>query len=71
MQKFAQLQLRDAAPAEDAVQEALAAAPVDQHSFSGRSALKTWIFGILRNKIIDLIRRKNRSTARPGRDVAT
>lgn len=56
MLKFAQLQLRDAALAEDAVQEALLAALAGGRSFAGRSALKTWVFSILRNKIVDLIR---------------
>lgn len=62
MLKFAQLQLRDATLAEDAVQEALAAALDGEKQFSGRSALKTWVFGILRNKIIDLIRQQARTT---------
>lgn len=62
MLRFAQLQLRDAALAEDAVQEALAAALAGERQFSGRSALKTWVFGILRNKIVDLIRRDSRTT---------
>lgn len=62
MLKFAQLQLRDAALAEDAVQEALAAALTGERSFSGRSALKTWVFSILRHKIIDLIRDAARTT---------
>ncbi|WP_223879444.1 sigma-70 family RNA polymerase sigma factor [Dechloromonas sp. CZR5] len=62
MLKFAQLQLRDAALAEDAVQEALVAALAGERSFSGRSALKTWVFSILRNKIVDLIRVQSRTT---------
>lgn len=61
MLKFAQLQLRHADQAEDAVQEALVAALTGARSFSGRSALKTWVFGILRNKIIDVIRQQKRS----------
>ena len=60
--KFAQLQLRDAALAEDAVQEALIAALSGEQRFAGRSALKTWVFGILRNKIVDLIRQNSRTT---------
>ena len=60
--RFAQLQLRDAALAEDAVQDALRAAITSDHQFSGRSAMKTWVFGILRNKIVDLIRQDSRST---------
>lgn len=60
--RFAQLQLRDAALAEDAVQDALTAAITGDHQFAGRSAVKTWVFGILRNKIVDLIRQDSRST---------
>ncbi len=62
MVKFAQMQLRDASLAEDAVQEALTAALTSQQNFAGRSALKTWVFGILRNKIVDLIRAQSRHT---------
>lgn len=62
MLRFAQLQLRDAALAEDAVQDALIAALGGERSFSGRSALKTWVFGILRNKIVDHIRQHSRYT---------
>lgn len=62
MVKFAQLQLRDAALAEDAVQDALIAALSGEQRFAGRSALKTWVFGILRNKIVDLIRQHSRTT---------
>ena len=56
MLRFARLQLRDATASEDAVQEALAAAYAARERFSGHSQLKTWVFAILRNKIIDLIR---------------
>lgn len=59
---FARMQLRDAALAEDAVQEALAAALDGVDRFSGASAMKTWVFGILRNKIVDGIRQQARST---------
>lgn len=56
MLKFASLQLRDEALAEDVVQEALIAALNNGRQFAGRSALKTWIFAILKNKIVDQIR---------------
>jgi RNA polymerase sigma-70 factor (ECF subfamily) len=62
MLAFAQLQLRDATLAEDAVQEALTAALSSGQEFAGRSALKTWVFGILRHKIVDLIRQQSRMT---------
>ncbi len=62
MIKFAHLQLRDATLAEDVVQEALAAALSSAREFAGRSALKTWIFAILRHKIVDQIRQQSRTT---------
>ncbi|MBI1905768.1 MAG: sigma-70 family RNA polymerase sigma factor [Rhodocyclales bacterium] len=60
MLRFARLQLRDAGAAEDMVQDALIAAMTKASEFAGRSALKTWIFAILRNKIVDHIRRSSR-----------
>lgn len=60
MHKFAHLQLRDEAAAEDAVQEALTAAIANQKSFGNRAQLKTWVFGILKNKIVDIIRDRAR-----------
>ena len=62
MIRFAVLQLRDDALAEDVVQEALMGAMTNAKSFSGKSAVKTWVFSILRNKIIDQIRQKSRTT---------
>lgn len=58
--RFARLQLRDAAAAEDVVQEALLAALAKPAAFESRSTLKTWVFGILRHKIVDLIRTRTR-----------
>lgn len=65
--KFARLQLQDDAAAEDAVQEALAAALSNQKTFGNRAQLKTWVIGILKNKIIDIIRERARS---PGTSIA-
>ena len=62
MLKFARLQLRDDALAEDVVQETLAAALGSLKEFAGRSALKTCVFAILRNKIVDQIRVQSRTT---------
>jgi RNA polymerase sigma-70 factor (ECF subfamily) len=56
MLRFAQMQLRDAATAEDLVQESIEAALRKASSFAGRSTLKTWVFAILRNRIIDHLR---------------
>jgi len=60
MLKFATLQLSDAHLAEDAVQEALIGALKNAKSFGGRAALKTWVFAILKNKIADVLRQKQR-----------
>lgn len=59
--RFALLQLRDVAAAEDAVQEALAAAWAGESEFAGQSQHKTWVFGILRHKLIDTMRRRRRT----------
>jgi len=58
--RVAVLQLRDNDVAEDVVQETLLAALQGAGSFSGRSSLKTWLTGILKHKIVDVIRRKGR-----------
>ena len=67
MLRFAMLQLRNEASAEDAVQEALAAALSGKQQFNQRAQLKTWVFAILKNKIIDIIRERVRS---PGVGIA-
>ena len=64
--RFAKLQLRDAAAAEDAVQDALLAALSAEASFAARSNLRTWLTGILKHKIVDTIRRQSRD--RPAAD---
>jgi RNA polymerase sigma-70 factor, ECF subfamily len=58
--RVARLQLRDQALAEDVVQDALTAAIAAQSGFSGKSSIKTWLTGILKHKIVDAIRRKQR-----------
>ena len=57
--RVARLQLRDEALAEDVVQETLLAA-LSGSGFSGKSSLRTWLTGILKHKIVDAIRRKQR-----------
>lgn len=54
--RYARLQLRDPALAEDVVQDTLLAALASREQFAGRAALQTWLTAILRNKIIDAIR---------------
>ena len=59
--RFAQLQLRNDAWAEDAVSETLLAALSKPQAFDNRSQLKTWLVGILKNKLVDMIRANTRT----------
>ncbi len=74
MLRFARLQLRSEDEAEDAVQEALAGAMKNAVSFRGEAALKTWMIAILKHKIADIIRQRQRAPlaasqlAEPGDD---
>jgi RNA polymerase sigma-70 factor (ECF subfamily) len=59
--RVAQLQLRDADLAEDVVQDTLVAALKARDGFTGRSTVKTWLTGILKHKIVDAIRQRQRA----------
>lgn len=58
--RVAKLQLRDLGAAEDVVQETLLAAIEGWAKFSGQSSVKTWLTGILKHKIIDVLRGRMR-----------
>lgn len=58
--KYAMLQLRNHAQAEDVVQETLIAAIRGAETFAGGSTVRTWLIGILKHKIIDAIRKASR-----------
>ena len=60
MLKYARLQLRNPALAEDLVQETLLAGLEGAARFSGKSTIRTWLTGILKHKIIDQFRRSSR-----------
>jgi RNA polymerase sigma-70 factor (ECF subfamily) len=60
--KFALVRLRDAAKAEDVVQETFLAALKGGSSFAGRSGERSWLVGILKNKICDYYRKASRET---------
>jgi RNA polymerase sigma-70 factor, ECF subfamily len=53
---FAQRQLRDATQAEDVVHDVFEAVISGRARFSGRSALRSWLTAVLKNKVVDLIR---------------
>lgn len=68
LMKFARLQLRNPAWAEDAVSETLLAALEHPQAFAGRSQLKTWLIGILKHKLVDQIRRHGRELSTSNED---
>ncbi len=61
--KYALVRLRDPAKAEDMVQETFLAALKGGSRFAGRSAEKSWLVGILKNKICDRFRKASRETS--------
>ena len=50
---FAAIRVRDRAIAQDLVQETFLAAMKAKDGFQGRSSERSWLFGILRNKLVD------------------
>jgi RNA polymerase sigma-70 factor (TIGR02943 family) len=68
--RFARLQLRNEAWAEDAVSETFLAALAKPQSFANRSQLKTWLVGILKHKVIDLLRQRGREVSLDESDEA-
>jgi RNA polymerase sigma-70 factor (TIGR02943 family) len=61
--RFARLQLRNDAWAEDVVADTMLAALEKPDSFGGKSSLNTWLVGILKFKIIDCLRAHSREVA--------
>lgn len=60
LMKFARMQLRNDSMAEDVVSETLLAILEKPASFEGRSSLRTYATGILKFKIIDVLRARGR-----------
>lgn len=66
--RFARLQLRNQAWAEDAVSETLLVALSKPQAFQSRSQLKTWLVGILKHKVIDMLRLHGREISNSASD---
>lgn len=56
--RFAQRRLLDPALAEDLVHDVFEAVVTGRARFEGRSALRSWLVAVLRNKLVDLIRER-------------
>lgn len=59
--KFAYFRVNNQALAEDLVQDTFLAAIKAKDRFTGKASVKTWLTGILKNKVIDYYRKKNRT----------
>ena len=66
--RFAVARLRDRDAAEEVVQETFLAALRARDRFTGASTERTWLVGILKNKVVDRIRRSVRD--RPASEIA-
>ena len=55
--RYALMRVRDAAVAEDLLQETLLAAISSYQSHAGRSSERTWLVGIMKHKVVDYFRR--------------
>lgn len=58
--RFAKRKLQDPALAEDLVHDVFEAVITGRASFAGRSALRSWLTAVLKNKIVDVIRQRVR-----------
>ena len=68
LMRFARLQLRNEAWAEDAVSETVLAALAKPQAFEQRSQLKSWLVGILKHKVIDALRQHGREVSASASD---
>jgi RNA polymerase sigma-70 factor (ECF subfamily) len=68
--RFARRKLLDPALAEDLVHDVFEAVISGRAAFAGRSALRSWLIGILKHKIVDLVRQRVGHHSLPGEDEA-
>ncbi len=61
--RFALRKLRDQALAEDAVHDVVEAVLSGRARFGGRAALRSWLTAVLKNKIVDTLRRSTHHDA--------
>ena len=64
--RFAMHRLNDAALAEDVVHDVYEALLAGRAHFAGRSALRTWLTGVLKHKIVDQMRRRRATDSLDG-----
>jgi RNA polymerase sigma-70 factor, ECF subfamily len=67
--RLALLQLRDKTAADEATQETMLAALEGVDRFRGGASVKTWLFTILRYKVVDVLRLRGRYVPPPSEDL--
>jgi RNA polymerase sigma-70 factor (TIGR02943 family) len=67
--RYAHTRLRDAAAAEDAVQEAFLGALKARDRFAAGTSVRAWLMGILKHKIVDHLRRSARQVQMSDEDA--
>lgn len=63
LRRLAVMQMGNPFEADDAVQETLIAAALGLRGYSGAVPMRAWLVGILRHKIVDVIRSRRRMTS--------
>jgi RNA polymerase sigma-70 factor (ECF subfamily) len=66
--RFAKRKLHDPALAEDLVHDVFEAVATGRASFGGRSALRSWLTAVLKNKIVDMVRQRSGTESLDGMD---
>ena len=66
--RYAVSRLRDREAAEEVVQETFVAGLRAREQFNGEGVEGAWLMGILRRKVIDYVRRRNRALNEPDSD---
>jgi RNA polymerase sigma-70 factor, ECF subfamily len=66
--RYARRKLLDPSLAEDLVHDVFEAVVTGRATFGGRSAPRTWLVGILKHKIVDLVRERSGLEALPEDD---
>lgn len=61
--RYARRKLMDPSLAEDLVHDVFEAVATGRAAFGGRSALRTWLVGILKHKVVDVLRVQGREVA--------
>ena len=69
--RFALVRVRHPAQAEDLVQDTFLAALKARERFEGKSSERTWLIGILKNKLLDHFRKAGRETSLTDLDFSS